>query len=280
VQLQFWGVRGSLATPERSKLRYGGNTACVELDLPEAHIVLDAGTGIRALGERLAAADGKPVHILLTHLHLDHIQGLLFFAPLFQPDREIVIWGPPATSRGHDVRTSLARYLSAPLAPIEIRDLPASVRFESCPPNEWEVPGATVRAGSILHRGLTLGFRITCGGATLAYLPDHEPGLTGDLRTTDRAWLSGTSLAEGADLLVHDGQYTSDEYEVTRGWGHSTVGDAVLFAGRCGVGRTRIFHHDPAHDDDLLDRIEALAREAAGDADVALAREGEALRLA
>jgi phosphoribosyl 1,2-cyclic phosphodiesterase len=278
VQLRFWGVRGSLATPERSKLRYGGNTACVEVDLPETHLVLDAGTGIRALGERLAAGEGKPVHILLTHLHLDHIQGLLFFAPLFQPGREITIWGPPA--RGHDVRTSLARYLSAPLAPIEIRDLPASVRFESCPPGEWEVPGAIVRASSILHRGLTLGFRIAHEGSTLAYLPDHEPALTGDLATTDRAWLSGTDLAGGADLLVHDGQYTRDEYEVTRGWGHSTVGDAIAFAARCGVGQTRLFHHDPAHDDELLDRIEELARDEAGDADVALAREGETIRLA
>ena len=277
MKICFWGVRGSLATPEEHKLRYGGNTSCVEVELPEAHLVLDAGTGIRALGERLSAQDDRPIHVLLTHLHLDHIQGLLFFAPLFQPGREVTIWGPPG--RHGDVRTRLARYLSAPLAPVEIRDLPASVRFESCPPGEWNVPGATVRADSVLHRGLTLGFRIAHDGATLAYIPDHEPALSGNLNRCSREWLSGASLAEGADLLVHDGQYTSGEYAVTRGWGHSTAPDAVAFADRCGVGSLRLFHHDPAHDDDVLDRVEVAARDAAKIDDVALAREGETIQM-
>jgi phosphoribosyl 1,2-cyclic phosphodiesterase len=277
MRVSFWGVRGSLATPEERKLRYGGNTSCVQLDLPEAHVVLDAGTGIRELGERLAEQDDRPIHVLLTHLHLDHIQGLLFFAPLFQPGREVTIWGPPG--RHGDVRTRLARYLSAPLAPVEIRDLPASVRFESCPPGEWEVPGARVLADSVLHRGLTLGFRIASDGATLAYIPDHEPALSGHLDRCSREWLSGAAVAEGVDLLIHDGQYTSDEYGVTRGWGHSTAPDAVAFADRCGVGKLRLFHHDPAHDDDLLDRVEAAARDAAKTEDVALAREGESVEV-
>src|SRR5215207_9333428 len=139
-------------------VRYGGNTACVQVTLSDGtHLILDAGTGIRNLPADLGRS-GEPVHILLTHFHLDHIQGLLFFAPLFQPGREVVIWAPHA--RRHSPRSRLAHYLSPPLSPVEISELRASVRFRECRAGPWQIGGAQVRAASVLHRGLTLGFRV------------------------------------------------------------------------------------------------------------------------
>jgi phosphoribosyl 1,2-cyclic phosphodiesterase len=279
LRVTFWGVRGSLATPEAGKLGYGGNTCCVHVELPEAHLVLDAGTGIRLLGEALAGADERPIVVLLTHLHLDHIQGLLFFAPLFERRREVLIYGPADERVARaDLRTSLARFLSAPLSPVELRELPAQVRFAACPATPFDVHGVRVRAEAILHRGLTLGFHVTGpDGRTLAYLPDHEPALSGDLARGDLRWLSGGGLARGADLLIHDGQYSEEQYRTTRGWGHSVVGDAVRFAARVGAGELLLTHHDPGHDDVALDALAAHARDVGsglGLERVGMAREG------
>ena len=277
MKLSFWGVRGSLPTPQTEMLGVGGNTPCVAVDLPDVHLVLDAGTGIRSLGEEVAMADDKPVHILLTHLHLDHIQGLLFFLPLFQEDREVVIWGPH--SRRDALRTRLARYLSAPLSPIEVHDLPASVRFEECGAASWDIGGARIRAAAVLHRGLTLGYRIEHAGTTLVYIPDHEPVLSGSIERCKPRWLSGADLAEGADLLIHDAQYSDQQYLGTRGWGHSRIADTVAFAKKVGVREVRLFHHDPGHDDETLEAFEETARHEAGETVVALAREGASVDL-
>jgi ribonuclease BN (tRNA processing enzyme) len=278
MKLRFWGVRGSLATPQQEMLGVGGNTPCVAVDLPDVHLVLDAGTGIRTLGVKLASQDRKPIHILLTHLHLDHIQGLLFFLPLFQEDREVVIWGPHTRRDG--LRTRLARYLSAPLSPIEVHDLPPSVRFEECGAQAWNIGDASISACSVLHRGLTLGYRIVHNGTTLVYIPDHEPVLSGSMTRSALRWISGAELAQGADLLIHDAQYSDDQYVGTRGWGHSRIRDAVRFANKVGVREVRLFHHDPSHDDETLAAFEEDARaEAAKDTVVALAREGDQVDL-
>ena len=159
MRVRFWGVRGSIPVPHSMAARHGGNTSCVAVALSDGtSVVLDAGTGIRELGATLAGG-AAPVHVLLSHLHLDHIHGLLFFAPLFDPGREIVIWGPP--SADGSVRDRLARYLSAPLAPIELRELPARVTFRTVPTDGWCVGSAEVAAGLVNHRGTTLGYRIT-----------------------------------------------------------------------------------------------------------------------
>jgi phosphoribosyl 1,2-cyclic phosphodiesterase len=241
-------------------LRYGGNTSCVEVTLSDGtELILDAGTGIRELGAaRIAKAD--QVQILLTHLHMDHIQGLLFFPPLFDPGNEIMVYGPPAPGPALDYR--LARYLSDPLSPVDLRELPAHVQFEACPYEEWEVGGARVEAAIVTHRGITLGYRITEGDATLCYLPDHEPALGARLEDAEPGWISGIGLASGASVLIHDGQYTADEYGAHVGWGHSSALDAVTFAQLADVERLVLFHHDPGHDDDQLDELCAVCREA------------------
>jgi ribonuclease BN (tRNA processing enzyme) len=220
-------------------------------------LVLDAGSGIRDLGPSCAQAE--QINILLTHLHLDHIQGLLFFAPFFRPGVEIVIWGPPVP--GRSLRDRIARYLSAPLSPVEIRSLPAKVSFRQCPAGEWEIGSARIQAVPVSHRGPTLGFRISEDDASLCYLPDHEPALGVPLDRIEPDWISGFALAERCSLLLHDCQYTDEEYPERIGWGHSRLSDALLFARRSEAESVLLFHHDPLHTDVQLDLFERRADE-------------------
>jgi ribonuclease BN (tRNA processing enzyme) len=239
-------------------IRYGGNTSCVHVTLSDdTHLVLDAGTGIRKLPEDLA--ERGHIHLLLTHLHLDHIQGLLFFSPLFRADAEITIWGPAAP--GSSLRNRIARYLSAPLTPVEVRELPCKLDFRNCPVSEWQIGVARIRAEAVAHRGPTLGFRIEEDGASVCYVPDHEPALIGAIEELEPPWISGYELARGADLLIHDSQYTDEEYPAHYGWGHSAVSHTLGFATRTGAARTLLFHHDPYHSDDQLDATLDATRE-------------------
>jgi phosphoribosyl 1,2-cyclic phosphodiesterase len=238
--------------------RYGGNTSCVEVMLASGErLVLDAGTGIRTLGMHLAAA--PEVKILLTHLHLDHIQGLMFFPPCFRTESEIMIWGPASPEASLEDR--IARYISAPLSPVEIRELPCDVSFRDTPASEWQIGSAHIRAEAVTHRGPTLGYRITEGDLTLCYIPDHEPALGASLEDLEEEWISGFDLARSADLLIHDCQYTNAEYPQHVGWGHSGAGDTLTFARRVEARRILLFHHDPLHADDFLDDLHAGARQ-------------------
>src|SRR3954451_9231589 len=257
---------------------HGGNTSCVEVTLSDGtEVILDAGTGITDLGRARDGGAG-PVHLLLTHLHLDHIQGLMFFEPLFNPTCEVRVSGPVAF--GGSLLNRLARYISAPLAPIEIRELPASVTFHDISTGKFQMGPATVEAAFVNHRGPTLGFRITDGDVTVAYIPDHEPALGQRLDRGAPEWVSGWELARDADLLIHDGQYTDAEYGGYLGWGHCALGDALAFARRAGIRRLALFHHDPMRDDDALDRHVEEARARAGDAFcVDAAREGQVVEL-
>jgi phosphoribosyl 1,2-cyclic phosphodiesterase len=256
--VRLWGTRGSLPTPGASMIRYGGNTSCVQVTLSDGtHLVLDAGTGIRNLPADLGRS-GRPIHILLTHLHLDHLQGLLFFEPLFQPGLEVTIWGPAAP--GVTLERRIGRYLSAPLTPVEIRELPCRLDFRDCPTTPWNIGPAEITAEGVTHRGPTLGFRIEEGGGSLCYLPDHEPAIIGDIDELESEWLSGWSLARDVDLLIHDGQYTDAEYPAHLGWGHSSVTHALQVARRAAARSTLLFHHDPGHTDDELDAMLVEAR--------------------
>jgi ribonuclease BN (tRNA processing enzyme) len=191
--------------------------------------------------------------MLLTHLHMDHIQGLLFFPPLFDPATDITVYGPPAPGPNLDRR--LARYLSAPLSPVDLRELPGKVNFSACPYQEWQVGPASIRASIVTHRGVTRGYRITEGDASVCYLSDHEPALGANLSRCDPRWISGMGLAAGASLLIHDSQYTAQEYPAHVGWGHSSVADAVTFGLIADVGQLVLSHHDPAHNDAMLDAV-------------------------
>ena len=249
--IKVWGARGSVPSPGPETVRYGGNTSCVQVTLGDGSIlVLDAGTGIRNLGIALAGKAPR-LHILLTHLHLDHIQGLMFFAPAFRDQSEIVIWGPAAPEAS--LQDRIARYISAPLSPVEVRELPCSVSFRDAPETEWEIGSARVRAASVTHRGPTLGYRITEGDTSLCYIPDHEPALGAPLDQLEPEWISGFDLARDASLLIHDCQYTDSEYPSHAGWGHSGLSDALAFSKRVETERVLLFHHDPLHSDDRLD---------------------------
>jgi phosphoribosyl 1,2-cyclic phosphodiesterase len=282
MRVKFWGVRGSVPVPNRRMLGYGGNTPCLEVTLSDGtELVLDAGTGIRELGGSRATAV-RQLQILLTHLHVDHIHGLLFFPPLFDPENQVTVYGPPAPGPNLDQR--LSRYLSPPLSPIDLRELPAQVNFRACPYEEWQIGSARVQAALVAHRGPTLGYRITEGDVSLCYIPDHEPALGAPLAGAEAGWISGSALAAGASLLIHDAQYFDDEYQDHVGWGHSAVSDAVAFAQRSEVERLVLFHHDPLHDDRSLESLHRAATEkwAAGGREppqLSMAVEGETIEL-
>jgi phosphoribosyl 1,2-cyclic phosphodiesterase len=258
MKVKVWGARGSVPAPGPLMNRYGGNTSCVQVTLSSGvELILDAGTGIRTLG--LGFGRQPQINILLTHLHLDHIQGLMFFPPCFRGDAEITIWGPASPEASLEER--VGRYISAPLSPVEVRELPCSISFSDTPATEWGLGGATIRAEAVTHRGPTLGYRITDGDMSLCYIPDHEPALASSLADLEPEWISGFGLACETDLLIHDCQYTNEEYPDHVGWGHSAVGDTVGFASRVGARRLMLFHHDPLHADDFLDVLHAHAQE-------------------
>jgi phosphoribosyl 1,2-cyclic phosphodiesterase len=254
MRVTIWGCRGSIPTPGPETLRYGGNTSCVEVLLPdESVLVLDAGTGIRNLGLELERRRARRIHLFLTHLHLDHLEGLRFFAPLWDPGVKVDVWGPPSPVLSLQER--IARSFSPPLFPIDLSDVPAEVSFHDVLRRPWTIGGATLTAHFVVHPGPTVGYRVDAAEASLAYVPDHEPSLTGiEDRSTD--WISGAAIATDADLLLHDAQYSEDEYENRVGWGHSSVVDAVAFSNAVGARRLLLFHHEPLHGDEFLSRLE------------------------
>jgi phosphoribosyl 1,2-cyclic phosphodiesterase len=280
MRLKIWGCRGSVPTPGPETVHYGGNTSCVEVSLDDgAVLVLDAGTGIISLGPELLERGVRQVHLLLTHLHLDHLEGLRFFAPMWSERVTLDIWGPPSPLLS--LRERIARSFSPPLFPIDLRDVPASVTFRDVPRGPWTLEGASLAAELVVHPGPTVGFRIERDGASFAYIPDHEPALAGAIEGRTRDWISGASIAGDVDLLIHDAQYFEDEYEERVGWGHSSVSDAVAFTHAVGARRLVLFHHEPRHGDGSLARLEFRARDLAGGNAVepTLAREGMVVEL-
>jgi phosphoribosyl 1,2-cyclic phosphodiesterase len=280
MRLTIWGCRGSVPTPGPDTLRYGGNTSCVEVSLDDGtNLVLDAGTGIRRLGFDLLDRGARRVHLLLTHLHLDHLEGLRFFAPLWDERVTLDIWGPPSPLLS--LRERISRSFSPPLFPIDLGEVPARVTFHDVPRQPWTVDGARLLADLVAHPGPTVGFRIETVTSSFAYLPDHEPALAGAIADRPRDWISGAAIADDVDILLHDAQYFEDEYEKRIGWGHSSVSDAVAFARAVGARRLVLFHHEPRHTDVSLERLEAHARSLVDRNEdwPALAREGMVVEL-
>lgn len=266
MKLTVWGCRGSLAAPGADTLRYGGNTSCVEVRGDDGDaVILDAGTGMRPLGVRMAADGIKRVHVLLTHLHLDHLQGLGFFRPLFNPDVELHIWGPPSPVL--PLADRIATYMSPPLFPVRLADIPCNLAFHDAPEQPQAIGSLTMRASLVTHQGPTVGYRIEEGDRSIVYVPDHEPSIGTDLASQPPEWISGFLLAQGADILLHDAQYGDEEYPRHVGWGHSAIGHVVAFAQKADVGRLVLFHHDPYHTDTELEALVDDARRIWGDPD-------------
>ena len=258
MKITLWGTRGSIPSLEPDTARYGGNTACVEVRGSNGTLlVLDAGTGIKRLGANLEPSISR-VDILLSHLHLDHILGLGFFGPIDKPDMEIHIWGPPSLTM--DLRSRLARYLSPPIFPIHLRDLRSCLTLHDVSRGRFEIGGLVITSDLVCHPGPTFGYRITENGNSLTYLPDHEPALGARHFPEDPDWTSGFYLASGVDILIHDAQYTEAEYTSHVGWGHSSLPQAIAFATLADVGAMVTFHHDPTHNDALLDELHQDAR--------------------
>jgi len=274
LRLKVWGCRGSIPTPGEATVRFGGNTSCLEVRTGDGGLlILDGGTGLRRLGAQLEW--DAPLHVLVTHLHLDHVEGLRFFAPFWNPKGELHIWGPP--SPVHSLEERITRAFSPPLFPIELAETPANVTFHDVPQEPWELEGVRIEARMVSHPGPTLGYRLSRNGTAVAYIPDHEPVLGVELAELGPEWISGHALAEDVDLLFHDCQFSETEYPSRVGWGHSSVGHAVDFARRARAGRLVLFHHDPDRSDGGIDQLVERAGElwdgASGGAPVAAAED-------
>ena len=275
MRIKLWGTRGSIAASGPETVRYGGDTSAVEVRSTAGDmIVLDGGSGLRPIG---AVEVPERIDILLSHLHMDHVQGLPFFAPMLDPEVEVHVWGPVSLSR--TLRERLSRYLSPPLFPVRIRDL-ANVVLHDVIPGTFQIGNIEVRADLICHPGITLGYRLSENGSSLTYLPDHEPAFGEQRYPGPPDWTSGFDLASEADVLIHDAQYDDDEYETKVGWGHSSIGHLAEFAELTGVEKVVTFHHDPGHDDERLDALhERLEATIDGDIEVVRGTAGATLEL-
>jgi ribonuclease BN (tRNA processing enzyme) len=274
-RVNVWGSRGSIVAPGLETLRYGGNTSCVQVRLSDDRLlVLDAGTGVKDLGVALRDAHPNRIDVLLSHLHLDHVGGLGFFAPVFDPSCEIHIWGPGSSHRS--LREEIDRIMSPPLFPVRLLDLPARFVVHDGRTDEWELGSACITAQFVDHLGPTWGYRIEHEGRVLTYLPDHEPTRHHERWREAPTSVSGFALARGADVLIHDAQYTDEEYGRRAQSGHSSVSQALDFAQLTQARRLIGFHHDPSRSDAQLDAMVTSARTRWGSRgdDVTLAHDG------
>ncbi len=280
MRVRIWGSRGSLAAPGPETVRYGGNTSCVEVELSDGTmIVLDAGTGIRALGNALAVSHAhRPINVLLTHLHMDHLQGLAFFEPLWSDDTELLVYGPRHPTR--TLADRVANYLSEPLFPIHLSDVPSQPTFHELQDEEFNLGVGRVIAMPVSHAGPTLGYRIEDNGYSVAYISDHEPARGVDLASLSPEWISGFPLCENVDVLIHDSQYSAEEYESHVGWGHSSIDHVVHLGNTAKARQLVLYHHDPGHSDATLEAMLVRACELwEGDTAPVLAYEGMELNL-
>jgi len=289
MRVRFWGTRGSIASPGPGTNRFGGNTSCVELTTANGDLLIfDCGTGARGLAADLMAQGKKAINanILLGHTHWDHIQGFPFFSPAFVKGNSIAIHGPEG-SRG-SLHHVLAGQMEFTYFPIELNQLPAAITYHDLTEGIHTIGGVRVATQFLNHPAMTVGYRVEADGVAMVYLVDHEP-------FSDELWRAGATpghidsiLHEGdrrhakfmadADLVIHDAQYTPEEYRSKKTWGHSTYDYVVQIAAAAGVRRVALTHHDPSHDDrfvaDIEDRARTLALQVGTGLDVFCAYEG------
>ncbi len=252
MNITLWGVRGSIPTFNSETKTYGGNTSCIEVEEDGCVLVLDAGSGIQNLNKS-QNLDSPRIDILLTHLHIDHIQGLGFFKPLFDRSKEVHIWGPATSTQ--NLRARLGRYFSPPLFPVYFRNLTCQLFIHEVENSAFTIGPFSIQSQYIIHPGPTVGYRLQSRYGVFTYIPDHEPALGHGEIQKDLKWLSGSDLASGADVLLHDAQYTPEEYKAKAGWGHSAMEDALQFAALTNVKHMFLMHHDPMHTDAQLDEM-------------------------
>jgi diguanylate cyclase (GGDEF)-like protein len=280
MQVRFWGTRGSIAAPGPNTARFGGNTSCVEVRASDGTvIILDCGTGARELGLHLAQTLPQPIrlHLFIGHTHWDHIQGFPFFVPAFLPGSELNIYAPLGFQRG--LEEAMAGQMEYSYFPVKMRDLRSRIHFTELDEGFFRVGGVLVETQFLNHTAPTIAYRMTSDGATIAYATDHEPFWNASGRVSQHPGDERhIAFLKGANLVIHDAQYTDAEYRDKVGWGHSSIEYAVDVALAAGVERLVLFHHDPAHDDATMERIEAMARDHVGRRgqalDVLAAREG------
>jgi phosphoribosyl 1,2-cyclic phosphodiesterase/CheY-like chemotaxis protein len=287
MRVQFWGTRGSIAKPGPSTARYGGNTSCIEVRSARGTLVIiDCGTGAHSLGQNLMSTGAKGLrgHILISHTHWDHIQGIPFFAPLFVPGNQWDIYGPKGLDQS--LRETLAGQMQYTYFPVTPDQFGATIHYHDLVEGTFDIDDIKITTHYLNHPALTLGYRLEADGATIVYCSDHEPHSRslasghGDIAGQD---LRHAEFINGADLLIHDAQYTAAEYPSKIGWGHSSAEYAVKLAQRAQVKRLALTHHDPLRDDDAVDRmvagIRAGLRTAASPLEVFAAVEGKIVEI-
>ena len=289
MELRFWGTRGSIAAPGPSTNRYGGNTSCVEVVTSAGQrFIFDCGTGVRSLGAHLMAAESGPISatLLFGHTHWDHIQGFPFFSPLFVAGNKFTVCGPQGA------KGSLSEVLSGQMEftyfPVELAQLGAQITYRDLSEGVHDIEGVEFGTQLMNHPATALGYRMEADGVSLLYLCDHEPYWENLWDSTAKSHKLGSILHEGdrgharfmkdADVVIHDAQYTPEEYKTKKNWGHSPYSYVVGIAIAANVKRLFLTHHDPTHDDDFLDRLENSARELAASLgspmEISCAREG------
>jgi phosphoribosyl 1,2-cyclic phosphodiesterase len=258
VRVYICGVRGSTPAPGPEFVRYGGNTSCVALESPgHDPVVLDLGTGLRFFGQTQPDDGSFRGSALVTHLHWDHVQGLPFFTPILRPGARLDIYGPPQTDS--TLSDAFHRFICPPFFPVTVEQLYGQMTFHDAGDTDLVLDGAKVRVRPVPHVGANNGYRVEMGGASVAYLSDHQMPQDGSHTVSEDV----LELCDGVDLLIHDAQYTPEEFAEKSHWGHCTVEYAVFVAREAGAKRLALFHHDPARSDDQLDVLLEGARQQA-----------------
>lgn len=300
MRVRFYGVRGSIPTPTPDTVRYGGNTPCVELIIPGVSdiFIIDAGTGIRELGNKLAAVKGRTINLFISHTHWDHIHGFPFFSPIFIPGYPIRVYGPNNPILDVSLEAALTtKQMEYAVFPVRDAELRAKLEFNPVQKEKWRIGEVEIESHPLSHPVIAFGYSFTHGGKRLVYQSDHEPFHYSDsqdkpISESERATVEETiatwnesivEFSRGADLLIADSAYTPEEYEKKKGWGHSSTMHVLERAMAAGVKRLALFHHDPTHSDDMLEKmladVKAEAARRGATCEIFLAREGEEIEL-